>query len=82
MQFRKGKKTLRQRIWSVRRRAGRFHSIKHHRTGLKRVFRAGGMAAATYGTRVQGMSTTDLGSLRAVASFVLFGKAKGRSRAV
>eukprot|EP00959_Pyramimonas_sp_CCMP1952_P365782 7660533-Pyramimonas_sp.AAC.1 len=54
----------------------------HHRRGLKRVFRAGGMAAATYGVRVQGMSSSDLASLRSVASFVLFGKAKERPRAV
>ena len=73
-QVRRKKTVLRNRVSGVRRRANRFRSLKHHKKGLSRVFRGGGIAAATYGVRVLGMSDSGLLDLRAVAGYALFGK--------
>eukprot|EP00959_Pyramimonas_sp_CCMP1952_P358279 7501898-Pyramimonas_sp.AAC.1 len=81
-QVRKGKRVLKGRVNNLRKRSHRFRALRHHRRGLSRVFRAGGLASASYGVRVCGMNDTDLSNLRAASAFALFGKAKGRSRPV
>eukprot|EP00959_Pyramimonas_sp_CCMP1952_P012791 270529-Pyramimonas_sp.AAC.1 len=47
-----------------------------------RVARTGGLPSATYGCRVNGMSTSALGKRRACLGSALFGTPRGRCRAL
>eukprot|EP00959_Pyramimonas_sp_CCMP1952_P266444 5570304-Pyramimonas_sp.AAC.1 len=48
-QIRAGRRVPKSRVQSLRRRPRRFRAPRRPKAGLSRVFRAGGLASATYG---------------------------------
>eukprot|EP00959_Pyramimonas_sp_CCMP1952_P417720 8751752-Pyramimonas_sp.AAC.1 len=76
----KGSKVLQKRLHKIRLRKGRLRGLSSAKKGLFKVARTGGLPSATYGCRVNGMSTSALGQLRAGFGSALFGTPKGRCR--